>query len=167
VEPPDGSAAQVEALARDRAIRFIEYRARSKGETLQRLMQWGYNGDVCSHVVADLESCGLLDDREFAGIFIAEMLRKGFGFYRIRGELIKKKLDRELVEEVLCEYPVDNELERAADLAGTIMAKIGNDNSTATRRKIIGHLIRRGYSRDTAQEACKLAFNVDTQIGPE
>lgn len=157
----------VNRQAIDRAIRFIEHRARSKSETRDRLMRWGYSSDASNQVVAYLESCGLLDDHQFATVFLGEMLRKGFGFNRVRGELLRKKLERDLVEEVLGEYPLDEELRRAVGLAGPLAAKFDIDDSTILRRKMMGYLTRRGYSRDVALEACRRACDVDTQMGPE
>ena len=163
MEPPE----DVNRQAIERAIRFIEHRARSKGETRDRLLRWGYNSSDSNQVVLYLEGCGLLSDREFAKVFLEEMLRKGFGFNRVRSELFRKKLERDLVDEILNEYPLEEELNRAVVLAGPLAAKLDISESSTVRRRMIGYLTRRGYSREVALEACRQACDIDTQIGPE
>jgi regulatory protein len=160
--PPEGAAEDIKHEALGRAVRFIEHRARSKGETRNRLLRWGYGGEVCDQVLDHLESCGLLDDYEFARVFLGEMLRKGFGFNGVRMELLRKKLDRDLVEEVLVEYPLEEELNRAVELACPLAEKLKTADSATMRRKMVGYLARRGYSGEVAREACRQACDVDT-----
>lgn len=153
--------------ALERAVRFIEYRPRSGGETRNRLRRWGYSITESDEVVVHLEACGLLDDSEFARMFVGEMLLKGFGYQRVRGELFKKRLDRQVVEEVLEAYPSADELNRALGLAKRVAARLGGCSTPENKRKMLGYLTRRGYSRAVATEACRLAADVDTNMGPE
>jgi regulatory protein len=155
------------AEALERAIRFIEYRPRSGGETRDRLRRWGYSIAERDEVVAHLEACGLLDDSEFARMFVGEMLLKGFGYQRVRSELFKKRLDRQVVDEALDLYPAEDELNRALRLAERLAPRLGGCSTPENRRKMLGYLTRRGYSRVVAAEACRLAADVDTNIGPE
>jgi regulatory protein len=155
------------AEALERAIRFIEYRPRSCGETRDRLRRWDYTVAESDEVVAHLEACGLLDDGEFARMFVSEMIRKGFGYQRVRAELFKKRLGREAVDHALEGYPSADELDRALDLAERLALRLGDCSTPTNRRKMMGYLTRKGYSRSIAAEACSRAGDVDTNLGPE
>lgn len=148
--------------ALDRALRFIEYRPRSRGETTERLRRWGYSAETSLQVVDHLNDCGMLDDRSFARVYLGEMVRKGLGYYRVRGELLKKKLERALVDDVMEEYPIEDELERALGVAAAFVRKRNPVEMSTIRQKLMDYLIRRGYSRKVAIEACRLTCDVDT-----
>jgi regulatory protein len=153
--------------ALDRALRFIEYRPRSAGETRARLMRWGYDAGTCERVTEYLQAAGIIDDRDFAGLFMDELVRKGLGCYRVRSELLKKKLDRQLVEEVMEAYPMDEELARATTAAERRYTQMRAAQDPAARRRLSEYLMRRGYSRPVAVAACRLTVQVDTQTGAE
>jgi len=154
------------SLAVERAVRFIEYRPRSTGETRSRLRRWGYAPATCERVAAYLVEAGILDDHDFARLFMDELLRKGLGRYRVRSELIKKKLDRELVDEVMERYPLEEELERAKGVAEKRFVRTSEPDATSSR-KVTEYLMRRGYSREVAAAACRLLTQVDTQTSTE
>lgn len=154
--PPDR-----EAL--DRALRFIDYRPRSGGETFDRLRKWGYPPSVCRGVVEFLERCGVIDDRQFGRVFLGEMLRKNLGFNRIRFELARKKLDTGMVDEILEEYPFEGELDRAVGAAAPLARRAAGRNETQAARGVMASLVRRGYSRAVARRAAELALDVDTE----
>ncbi len=155
-ETPDG-----EAL--DRALRFIEYRPRSRGETRDRLRRWGYPPASCQAVVEYLERCGLLDDREFGRVFLGEMLRKNFGYYRIRSELLKKRLERRTVDEILEDYPSGDEMDRALAAAHPMARRIQRRADSNAVDRITASLMRRGYPRSVARRAASIACDVDTE----
>jgi len=154
-------------IALEKAIRFIEYRPRSSREVEDRLRRWGYAPSTRESVVSRLESCGILDDRGFASLFMGEMLRKGYGQRRILNSLLAKRIDRELIDTVMLDYPEEDELERATKLAAAYASRFSGVESTAAIKKIVGFLTRRGYSNGIAFEAARMTHSVDTQISPE
>ena len=159
-EPPDP-----EALAK--ALRFIDYRPRSTGETSARLRKAGYSEDESREVTDYLEVVGILNDREFSRLFMEELIRKGLGAYKVRSELLKKKLPRDLVEETMAAYPADDEVDRALETARKRFRQLDDEDERQARRKICDYLVRRGYSRQASQTACRLLTQFDTESGPE
>lgn len=152
--------------ALDRALRFIDYRPRSSGETRSRMRRWGYSADDIDQVVEHLQSVGLIDDVTFARVFMDEMVRKGFGCRRVSDELYKKRLAREVIEEVMSGYPIQDEVERARDAAALRMSRLTGDEPAARRIKIKRYLMRRGFTPEVSEEVCR-SFIVDTQLGAE
>ena len=151
-----------------KAIRFIEYRARSTGETRDRLRKWGYGQETTELVLGRLARAGLLDDREFGRTFVEELVRKGLGSFRIRSELLKKRLDRELVECLMESLDHEEERERArAAAVRRYSALSGTIGAAKAREKTFAYLLRRGYSVEDAGGACANAEQVDTETGAE
>jgi regulatory protein len=149
------------ALAR--ALRFIEYRPRSSGELLRRLEQWGYGEEESRGLVDNLTERGILDDRQFADQFTDELVDKGFGLKRVRSELVRKRLDRELIEEALARYPHEDEFERALQVAEARLARMTR-RGPDTGKKLVEYLLRRGFSSGEARKACRRLRDVDTEI---
>lgn len=164
-EPAAAGMPDPEAL--ERALRFIDYRPRSTGETRARLRKWGYDDETAGVVTAYLETAGILDDLEFSRLFMNELIRKGLGRFRVRSELLKKKIDRETVEEVMSGYPEDEEIERATDAGEKRYGQLGETDGAQAHRKICSYLVRRGYSRQVSESAFRRIAQVDTESGAE
>jgi len=165
VPRPDNDISGVapEAEALERALKFIDYRPRSSGETRLRLRRYGYDASTIAAVIDHLQAAGILDDADFGRLYMAELVGKGLGFYRVRSELQRKMLARELVDGLLEEYPSDDELERATAVAERRVGRAGGEGDERSgRRKLCEYLVRRGYSRQVAEAAVRAAWRVDT-----
>lgn len=164
--PAPAGGPDPEAL--ERALKFIDYRPRSSGETRRRLRRYGYDAATIDEVITHLTSAGILEDLDFGRLFMDELVGKGAGYYRVRSELGKKLIPRELIDELMEAYPVDDELERAR---ATAERRVGSfDGETADRaeiKKLAAFLVRRGFSRQVAETAARLTLRVDTQSGPD
>lgn len=155
--------ASLDREALERALRFIEYRPRSSGETKDRLGKWGYSHSCCRAVMDYLEKCGLIDDMEFGRVFLGEMLRKNLGYNRIRFELFRKKLDRQTIAAVMEGYPREGELARAVAAAAPFARRLAGRRPAEAARSIAASLVRRGYPGAVARRAAELALDVDTE----
>lgn len=144
--------------ALQKALRYVRHSPRSRGETNERLRRWGYSANAAAEVVDYLERAGILDDRALATAYLDEMLRKGFGYRRVRASLFKKKLENDLIEEKLSDYPMDRELERAIKLASGRIRANGSVEAEDEQVKITGFLMRKGYSRQVSTEAWHTLF---------
>jgi regulatory protein len=145
--------------ARERALRLLGVRDRSRREVEMRLRRAGFEPQVVADTVAWLQDLNYLDDRRFAFAYAEEKQRSGWAPRRIRAELAGKGLERGVVEEVLA--PLEEaEAARAGDDAGEgvyaieeaarrrFAAQFATDPAAAERR-LVGYLARRGYDWDT------------------
>ncbi len=153
--------------ALERALRFIEYRPRSAGETRQRLKRWGYDEATVTRVVTLLEVSGILDDRDFARAFMNEMVRKGYGCRRVSAEMYKKRLPRDVIEETMAAYPQDEEIDRAVRAAEKAAGRLRQSEALNADNKLVGYLMRRGYTGDVARKAVSTIASFDTNNSPE
>lgn len=158
IEDPDALEARLEAVeprcARDRAIRSLAYRDRSRADLLARLRDEGYPEAVAQTVVADLSRQGLADDERFAsGTARVLATVRGFGRDRILRELAAHGVDAGLaLAAVEDARPAEQELEAASTLARSLATRPG-----ATADKVAARLVRKGFRTPLALRAAQLA----------
>ncbi len=140
------------ALAMNRALHFLGYRARSRREVRERLQRYGYGEETVEVVVGRLEELGYLDDEEFARAAAREKARR-YGPRRVLGELRRSGVDAELAQGVVDdEFAQRSELEEARSLAARRYNRGGSD---AEARRVYGFLMRRGYSAEVCAEVAR------------
>lgn len=129
--------------ARERALYLLDYKDYSFVELYEKLEK-NYDEDVCLEVVQGLASVGIVDDRRFAERLGERLVvTKGFGYYRAKQEMLRKGLDRDLVEEVLEQYQ-DDTIARLEELVeNKYLHKIYDEKSL---NRVKNALVRQGYS---------------------
>lgn len=129
--------------ARERALYLLDYRDYSFVELYEKLEK-NYDEDICLEVVQNLAQIGIIDDRRFAERLGEKfVVTKGFGYYRAKQEMLRKGLDRDLVEEVLGDYQ-DDTLSRLEELVEKkYLYKITDEKSL---NRVKNALVRQGYS---------------------
>ncbi|MFH1149881.1 MAG: regulatory protein RecX [Actinomycetota bacterium] len=141
----------------------MEYRPRSSGELRARLERWDYDEEEARRLIEHLTERGILDDRQFALQFTDELVAKGFGLRRVRSELVRKRLDRDLIDQALESYPHDEEYDRAREVAALRLARMAR-RGPDTEKKLVDYLLRRGFSALDARRAYRNLCDVDTEI---
>ncbi|MFL6057314.1 MAG: regulatory protein RecX [Rubrobacteraceae bacterium] len=133
------------ALAMNRALHFLGYRARSRSEVRQRLRRDGYGEETVGAVIGRLEELGYLDDEEFARTVVREKARR-YGPRRVSADLRRSGVDAELAQDIVEEeFAERSEVEAARSAAARRYNRRGSD---AEARRVYGFLMRRGYSAD-------------------
>ena len=139
------------ALAMNRALNLLGYRARSSGEVRERLRRSEYAEETIESVIARLRELGYLDDEQYARDLAREKSRK-YGPRRVYGDLLRKGgLNEEtawnVVEE---EFAGRSEVGEAFEAAAR---RYNNrEGSIAQARRVYGFLMRRGYSAEVCAE---------------
>ena len=151
-ELDEARAAGERALAMNRALHFLGYRARSRREVRDRLRRYGYGEETVEGVVGRLEDLGYLDDEEFARTATREKARR-YGPRRVSADLRRSGVDAELAQNVVDEeFAGRSELEEARSAAARRYNRGGSD---AEARRVYGFLVRRGYSSDVCAEVAR------------
>ena len=96
---------------RERALRHLARRDHSRAELMRKLAPHGSEEEV-EAVLARMAELGLLSDRRFAEAWVRGKAAR-FGAARLRIELARRGVERELVDAALAGECADNELERA------------------------------------------------------
>jgi regulatory protein len=140
------------ALAMNRALHFLGYRARSRSEVRERLRRYGYGEETVRAVIGRLEELGYLDDEEFARTVVREKARR-YGPRRVSADLRRSGVDAELAQGIVEEeFAERSEVEAARSAAARRYNRRGSD---AEARRVYGFLMRRGYSADVCAEVAR------------
>lgn len=135
--------------AQEKALYLLEYRARSKKELRDRVAR-ATSRDAAEKAVARLEELGLVDDKSYAKSLASELFgRKCYAASRVRYELMKKGIGRELAETVLAETAPDPQ-EKLRELVGHKYRRALRDE--AGRRRTAAALQRLGYRWDDIKD---------------
>lgn len=128
--------------AKAAAANMIGSRALSKKELTKRLIKKG-NDEADAQAAADwLEDIGAVDDAGYAAALVRHYGGKGYGAARVKEELRRRGVDRELWDEALEEMP-----ETAEILDRLIQKKCKGDLSDPKEKKRVSDaLMRRGFN---------------------
>lgn len=138
-------------LARERALRLLNYRERTAAEVRSRLAEDGYPAAVAQDVVDGLVADGLIDDERFADVFARSLVQhRALGRTRALRTLTRSGVSDDLALASLEAYaPADDELDRAIAVARSI-ARQGD-----SVERLAGRLGRRGFSAGHAFKAAR------------
>lgn len=136
--------------AKDRALRIIGARAMSERELYDRLVEKGEPEQNAAATVAWLVGLHLLNDADYAAMLVRHYAAKGFGKRRVRDELYKRKVPKELWDDALSELPEqDDMIDRL--LRGKLRGADSDDR--AALKRAADALLRRGFGWDEIQAA--------------
>ena len=130
-------------------------RAEKSQEDARRLMRgWGLAERDAEGVLAKLVRDRFIDDARYAGAFVREKLRlSGWGEYKIRTALQRKRIDRALIDAALAEADrsgMDERLRRQLERK----ARTAKDSTHyELKTKLIRYGLSLGYDYETVVEA--------------
>src|SRR5947209_5787543 len=126
--------------AKDRALRLLRVRDRSRRELERRLLRAGFEPEEVAAALEDLTAVGLIDDERFAAA-VAEHARSGriAGRRAVMSSLMASGVDRETAERASGSLE-DGETERAQALADRQAAKLRGADPEKAFRRISGML---------------------------
>jgi regulatory protein len=129
---------------RDKAMRMLSLRARSRREVDDALRTLGIRDAVRAGLLAELEESGLVDDVRFAREFVSvkKDVRR-LGPHRLRSDLKKRGVSRDVVNGALNTFSADEQEAMARALVDRQVG--GGDVSEKVVRRIMGMLTRKGY----------------------
>lgn len=136
------------SIARDRALEMISRRLMSKKELHDKLVQKGESEENADYCVSWLSENGFLSDESYAAAVARHYASKGYGAGRVRTELSRRGVPRELWDEALGAMP-----ETAGKLDRLISAKLKDPGDREQVRKLGNSLYRRGYSWEEIRSA--------------
>ena len=133
-------AAQEGAL-REYAVNSLSVKAVSKGILREKLEKKGAGPEMADRVVQWAERIGLVNDGEYAKALARHYAAKGYGLYKIRDELYRRKVPREYWEEALSELE-----DPAEQIRAFVEKKLSDPTDKKQVKRVSDALARRGYS---------------------
>lgn len=141
-------SASLRALARERALEYLSRRPMSCAELKKKLIEKGEDEDVAEYCVGWLSEHGLIDDESYAAAVARHYAAKGYGPGRVRTELSRRGIARELWDGALDAMPKNvDKLDRF------ISSRLHDPDDRDEVRRVSQALFRRGYSWDEIRRA--------------
>jgi regulatory protein len=141
--------------ARQYAFLLLSYKARTVTELRQRLGRKGFPPDIVSRTLQRLAELKMIDDAGFARRFAEDRITIGHkGKWRIRGELLKRGVAKEQIEDALATAP--DEKEAAREVAEKYLSRNRRLEPDVLKRRLFAFLARRGFSPDTIRRVIDL-----------
>ena len=135
--------------ARARALNILGSRSLSRREIKDRLMKKGETEERAEETAAWLESAGFVNDAEYAAQLVRHYAAKEYGQARIRDELYRRGVPKELWKEALALAPEpDDALDRL--VARRLSGKQPDKKELG---RLSAHLMRRGFSWEDIRSA--------------
>jgi regulatory protein len=141
--------------ARQYAFLLLSYKARTTSELSQRLGRKGFSPDIVYSTLQRLAELKMVDDAAFARRFAEDRVNIGHkGKWRVRGELLKRGIDRKQIDAAIAEAP--DEVAAAKEVATKYLSRNQRLEPAVLKRRLYALLARRGFSPDTIQRAMRL-----------
>ena len=132
------------ALMREKALELVSQRQMSAKELSRKLHDKGADEETADYCVQWVLERGLIDEERYAAAIVRHYAAKGYGEGRLRQELMRRGVSRELWDDALGEMPVDT-------------SKLRDPDDRDAVRKLSASLYRRGFSGDEIREALERA----------
>src|SRR6478672_585075 len=138
----------------ERALRSLNVRERTEHELRLFLERRRFETDVINDVIGALREEGLVDDAGYARRFAEDRrLLDSWGNERIARDLVRRGIERELVDQALAGHGHEDELAIAVELLDRrfpLPFEGDRDRDKAWRM-----LVRRGYEAELAYQAVR------------
>lgn len=137
------TSADILRKAKKRGMYLLGERDYGKAELTEKLVRT-YNREIAEEAVEYICSLGYINDEEYAAKLADYFIKsKHYGVRRAKQEMLRRGLDRELVENTLEDF---SEEELDEELTALIEKKYINKVSDPDdRRRTVAALVRRGY----------------------
>ncbi len=145
-----------EKLSFEMAISYMEKYVVSKKGIKDYLQKKGFDRQTISKTLDKLADYGYVNDEAFAKNYF-ESQSSGKGKRAIANKLLQKGISKEIVDELICNVPEEDEIEKAKLQAEKFVKN--REKSPKTYQKCMAHLIYKGYDYSVAQQATQFALN--------
>ncbi|MEX0919560.1 MAG: RecX family transcriptional regulator [Candidatus Saccharimonadales bacterium] len=142
--------------AYDKAISYLNIRSRSKQEIADYLKRKKYSTEIANQIITKLENLNLINDLEFARLWVQWRQSKLSSKLKLKQELIQKGVDSEIIERVLEDIDEDQEVEQVKKL----IEKYGYRYDS--KQKLMAYLSRKGYNYSVIQTALDDSEAIDS-----
>lgn len=135
---------------KERTIELLSRKPQSRWEMERKLKQWEAGEEETRAICDRMEELGFLDDAQYAQRVVRHYSAKGFGERKLRDELYRRGIPRELWQQAMEQQDSGSHLDSfiAKKLAGKPMDR-------QNMKKVSDALARRGYRWSEINEAMR------------
>jgi len=147
-----------------RALKILGNRSFSEKEMLKRLTEKGETEENAVETVKWLVELGYINDFDYATLIVRHYSGRGYGISRIRDELYKRGIPRDLWDEKLAELDETESNDTALEF---MIKKLKGSEDKDDIRRASAALVRRGFSYDDAKTAVNRYLEWSSQCAEE
>lgn len=126
------------------SLRILAKKAYSVREIEKKLIKFEYSEDCIPKVIEKLLEYNYIDDFEYAKAIIRSYANRGYGKTRIKQELYKRLIEKDLINELILEFETDSDV-----ILGYYEKKLlGEITDYKLLNKTKAFLYRKGFSFD-------------------
>lgn len=127
---------------KERAIAMLDRRDYSRRELINKLIEKGEDADEAEAVADRLVEIGFVDDERYAGLLVRHYAGKGYGLVRVKNELQRRGIPKELWDAALEHMPEQDDA-----LDKILRSKLKSEHpDRAEIKKASDAAMRRGYT---------------------
>lgn len=133
------------------SFRYLSGRNHSRYELYLKLLKKNYKKQFILKILDELEKTNLINDKEFAKDYFSLQVKKKRGLLKIKTNLYKKGIKREIIEEVVNNTEDENEFLKSAKILADQKFDQLQKRSTEKnkiKQKIFQYLSGRGFTTD-------------------
>ena len=133
------------------SFRYLSGRNHSRYELYLKLLKKKYNKQFIINTLDELEKTKLIDDDEFAKDYFSLQIKKKKGLLKIKADLFKKGVKREIIEEIVNNSENETEFLNSAKLLAERKLEQLQKRSLEKikiKQKIFQYLAGRGFTTD-------------------
>ena len=148
--PEEGEALTVSARRsglKEKAMGLLTRKPVSRRELERKLAEWEASEEEIGAICDRLEELGFLDDRRYAAQVVAHYAAKSYGPRKLRDELYRRGVPRELWEEAM-----EGRSDNAEAIDAFLEKKLKGSTDPKDLKKVSDALARRGYGWSEIRE---------------
>ena len=134
---------------KEKALNLLTRKPQSRRELERKLGEWEASEEECAAICDRMEELGYLNDASYAAMVVRHYSNKGFGEKKLRDELYRRGIPRDLWDEALAQA------QDPSDAIDAFVAKklAGKRPDRKELQKVSAALARRGYSWSDIRDA--------------
>ncbi|MDU1010042.1 regulatory protein RecX [Finegoldia magna] len=137
------------------SLNFLSYKLRTEKEIITKLKSKKFSIEIIDEVITKLKNLDLLDDYNYAKIFINDKINlTNYSKRRIINDLYQKGIDKRIYEDYLEDvFGYNMELDKATQIVETkINIWKEKHEGYDLKNKIVTFLLQKGFSYDVAKQ---------------
>lgn len=137
------------------SLNFLSYKLRTEKEIITKLKSKKFSTEIIDEVITKLKNLDLLDDYNYAKIFINDKINlTNYSKRRIINDLYQKGIDKRIYEDYLENvFGYNMELDKATQIVETkINIWKEKHEGYELKNKIVTFLLQKGFSYDVAKQ---------------
>ena len=133
-------------MAREIGLRLLDARTRSRAELAEAMAKKFVPAEVITEILDRFEEVGLVDDAQFAALWVEGQQRRMKSGRVLRQELRRKGVEDDVITEALEETPDDADYQSALAFATKRVRSMQGLEPQVRYRRLAGALARRGFA---------------------